>query len=169
MLKPPTDRNGRLLAAYDDEALAVGGFDLEILNRCGIPYPVAIWNLNDWAAKHDARDALVTGYNAAFDMAFYGVLLRFGYAATDSGQWVRPSPPLRGAWHDTRVLALDILDEVKSLTLSSVAAELGFDPQGAKHCAVEDAILNGRVYWKLRNWAGYQPGNQTGGVDWATL
>lgn len=169
ILKPPTDKNGKLLAAYDDDALAVGGFDIEVLLRVGVPFPVAIWSLMDWATKHDARDLLVTGYNAAFDLAFYGVLLRFGYAAAEGGQWVRPTPPLRGAWQDTRILALDVLDEVKTLTLSNVAAELGFDPQGLKHDAVEDAILNGRVYWKLKNWSGYQAGDESPSVDWSAF
>lgn len=158
ILKPPTNKDGDFLRAYDPEALAVGGFDVDTLLRVGTPVAASIWRLHSWALQHEARDLLVTAYNAPFDFAFYSVYLRFGYSATGSGEWIRPKPPLRGAWQDTRLLAMDSLDEVKSLTLSSVAAELGFQPQGAKHDATEDAILNGRVFHKLAKWAGYQPG-----------
>jgi DNA polymerase III epsilon subunit-like protein len=154
ILKPPVDKEGGLLRAYDPEALAIGGFDLETLLRVGTPLAASIWRLHSWASEHDARDLLITAYNAPFDFAFYSLCLRFGYANIHS-VWTRPKPPLRGAWLDTRLLAMDSLDEVKSLTLSSVAAELGFQPQGAKHDATEDAILNGRVYHKLQQWAGY--------------
>lgn len=157
VLKPPVDKDGNLLRAYDPEALAIGGFDIDTLLRVGTPLAASIWRLHSWALQHEARDLMITAYNAPFDFAYYGVYLRYGYANVGE-KWTRPKPPFRGAWVDTRLLAQDSLDEVKSLTLSSVAAECGLPPQGSKHDATEDAILNGRVFNTLAKWAGYQPG-----------
>ena len=165
IMKPPVDKAGRLLRAWDVEAMAISGFDVDTLLRIGKPIPAVLWGLHDWAAKHDARDLIVTAYNAPFDMAFYGVSLRVGHYAAESGEWVRPTPPLRGPWQDTRILAQDTLDEVKPLTLASVAGALGVGSQSDKHDATEDAILNGRVFAKLAGYAGYQTGYNVAGCD----
>ena len=87
-------------------------------------------------------------------------MLHLGYSS-DGTEWIRPRPPLLGPWIDTRLLAMEELTEVKSLSLSSVADALGIDIQGDIHGAADDAIRNGRIHAKLREWLcrGNQAGN----------
>lgn len=161
LFRPPTNRNGELIRAFDPEALEVGGFDLDVLFRDGKPISAVIASLFEWASRHDARRLEVAAFNAPFDFAFYGVCLHLGYFQ-DGRDWVRPRPPLLGPWSDTRLLAQDELTEVKSLSLSSVAAALGIEIQGKIHGAADDAIRNGRIHAKLNEWLsrGNQRGNQ---------
>ena len=161
LFKPPTDRFGAITKVVDPEALAVGGFDLEVLLRQGRPIATVVADLYQWADKHDARRLEVVAFNAAFDFAFYGVMLYLGYFQ-DANGWNRPRPPLIGPWSDTRLLAQEELTELKTLSLTAVAEALGIEGQGEIHGAADDAIRNGRIHVKLLEWIvrGNQKGNQ---------
>lgn len=142
-------KTGEIEREYDVNALKISGTSWK--DVLAAPHPkVVVGQITDFADENDARDLPIKAFNAPFDISFYSLLL---YLASDwhptiKGVKVQPKPPLLGAWQCVLMRARAELS-LPDYKLDTVAAHFGLSRSGEKHGALEDAILCGRIDFRL--------------------
>lgn len=150
LFAPPYDKSGvKVVREYDVTALEISGKSWTAIKRDGLTHARVCSELYDWSNKHEADELTVVAFNAPFDFAWYSELLMLG------GSWNQLErrfqtfqPPLTGPWQCARLIACKRLD-LPRYDLNTVAGAFDFSRTSAKHGALEDAILAGRVYEML--------------------
>ena len=154
LLGTPTDKNGRINRAYDVVALEISGTKWTSIKRDGLPHVQVCKEMLAFTREHDALYTPVVAFNAPFDFAWYSDLLYLG------GSWNQHErrfetflPPLAGPWHCARLMAVHALPGLCDYKLDTVADACGLARSGASHCALEDAILAGKVFAHIQSLA----------------
>jgi len=125
--------------AYTPKALEVNGEAWEAIRGREKTELAIMQTLKDWAISHDARHLPIIAHNAEFDQGFYL-----------SSSVRTKMDPLLGGWVCTKRLAKDKpLGQVK-FTLDATAERFGLARTSEIHNGLEDAILAGLVFAKLR-------------------
>lgn len=147
LISPPRDRKGRIKREYSIPALEVSGTSWPRLKREGFTAIEVVRELDVFAREHGATELPIVSFNAAFDLAWYADLL-FLAGSRINGAFRIPESPLLGPWHCAYMRARTVL-RLKSFSLDDVSAAFTLERASDRHGALEDAILAGRVWWKL--------------------
>jgi len=133
---------------YNVGALRVSGVTWKQIQE-GTPPPVVLQELRAWAVEMGADiNTPIVSHNAVFDQGFLSDLLfRCGGFDYTLKRFVHCRCPLAGPWVCTQRLA-SFLDGQPGLKLNDVAGRFGLT-QPEPHCALDDAILAGRIYSRL--------------------
>lgn len=151
IIKPATNKNGKVICKYDVNALAISGLTWKQIQN-GDDEITVLRELVKFAEKHDARRATIVSHNAQFDAAFLSQLV-FRCGIYDRGRWSAAAEPLWGPWACTRRMAYPL--GLENLKLDTVAGHFGLARTTANHDACEDAELCGRVYAHLMTLEGF--------------
>lgn len=150
LFAPPTDKNGKITREYSIAAMEINGIPWPKVKREGLPISKVMYELREFAALHAVSGATVVAFNAPFDLAWYSECLFMG------GSWNQAlrrfetfSPPLVGPWQCARLMACSQI-ELDAYNLDAVAGYFKLARESEKHGALEDAILAGQVFNRLR-------------------
>lgn len=135
---------------YDPEALKVNGRTLDEIK--GAPSVNKVWSeVLEWLTTHDSRDLPIVAHNAKFDQGFWGNFM-FEAGKFSGGKFSLAPELLFGPWYCTARMAdrLRTAGKIPNVKLDTVAAYFGLSRSGETHGALEDSILCGRVFARLR-------------------
>jgi len=140
----------KITREYDVVALQVSGISWKAILG-GFPMAQGCNMLRALVERHEAQQALVVAYNAPFDLAWYADLLMLGgdWDPKTKGKWDTQQSPLLGPWQCVLMLARARLD-LPDYKLDTVAKHYDLARTGDTHSALEDAILAGRIYDRLK-------------------
>lgn len=129
-----------------DEGVEKIGTWINKIKEAPTPLQIAA-DLVKWAETHDAINLPNIAHKADFD---------FPMMVSRIFVWksVIKKPPLSPVWIDTLAMAQQQLaGELKGFGLTTLCAYFDFPRRGEQHNALQDAILGGQVYHKLRELA----------------
>lgn len=149
---PKVKKNGYHEREYGVMALSISGTKWKEILAAPPPRDT-LYLVQAWLKSIEVADAPcylpIVSHNAVFDQGFWSDLVfqAGGYDRKKSA-FVPFHQLLCGAWHCTMRNAQGYtpLDDYK---LDTVAKHFGLSREGDKHGALEDAILAGRVFYRL--------------------
>lgn len=145
---PAKDWKGNDRRKYELRAMEVNGIAWRQI-LAGTPLEQVHAELSTWVKAEDLARLPVIAYNASFDLAMYSDMLFLASSYNRQTQTLdRVKPPLVGPWHCSMMLAQHHF-RCPDYKLDTVAAKLGLARTGAKHGALEDAILAGKIFAEI--------------------
>lgn len=109
-----------------------------------MPMTEAMTEVAKWCKEVGAPHIPNVAQKASFDWAFWDDKMML-CTKSYSGSVLSP------AWYCTKAMARAVWPDMKSVSLAPIAIACGLEAEtGRQHEAVYDAILCGKVYWKLR-------------------
>lgn len=149
LVKPITNKAGKIVREYDLVAMSISGITFEQLMAEGMN-ELEIWNqATHFCRKMGASAAHLVSHNAAFDAAFLSDM-QYRQGSWKYGTFEQAPVLNWGPWWCTSRMAQEHLS-VANYKLDTCAAHFGLARSSDKHDAEEDAILCGRLFYAIRN------------------
>lgn len=152
LFAPIKDWQGKLKYTYTENARQIHGYTLEAMTLDGLSVQTIYREVGEFLGGVWSHP--IVSHNAPFDSDIWS---NFMFNLADFDRVRKVSIPVEelliGPWIDTKRIAqatFEVPKDVKDLKLDTLCQHVGLGGQGEIHGAEKDAILAGKLYFKLR-------------------